>query len=167
MSVGLVVVSWKTNPKAAKLTTEWIFFQQTLSRLFRLLEDSDLHIGSQMNGSGSMTRSNRQFIQLNRNWIKKPCRCRQCQILLPGHFLWGNSQHVGCKDHSYTAHSQDRPLILDDFSQTQIMGCDNIFESPLPGVFRSLFLSYLLTTRAAWWRFLQILRQLGSVGQLF
>lgn len=153
MLIGLVGDSRMTNQKSSKIMIRWNFYQ-TLSRLFRLLEDSDLHIGSQMNESGLMTRSNRQFIQLNRNWIKKPCRCWECQILLPGHFLWGNSQHVGCKDHSSTAHSHDRPLILDDFSHTQITGCDNIFESSLPGVFKSLFSQHLLTTHAAWWRFL-------------
>lgn len=30
-------------------------------------------------------------------------------------FLWENSQHVGCKDHFYTAHSPDTPLILEIF----------------------------------------------------
>lgn len=149
MLIGLLGESSMTNQKAAKEWSDGI-----ISRLFRLLEDSDLRIGSQMNESGLMTRSNRQFIQFNRNWIKKPCRCWECQILLPGHFLWGNSQHVGCKDHSSTAHSHDRPLILDDFSHTQITGCDNIFESSLPGVFKSLFSQHLLTTHSAWWRFL-------------
>lgn len=76
-------------------------------------------------------------IQLNRNWIKTPCRWFDCQILLPGHFLWGNSQHVGCKDHFYTTHSQDRPLILDGFSKTQTTFCDNTFECSLPSDFSS------------------------------
>lgn len=67
-------------------------------------------------------------IQLSRNWIKMPCRWFDCQIPLPGHFLWGNSQHVGCKDHFYTTHSQDRPLILDHFSKTQITFRGNTFE---------------------------------------
>lgn len=30
-------------------------------------------------------------------------------------FLWENSQHVGCKDHFYTAHSPDTRLILEIF----------------------------------------------------
>lgn len=127
-----------------------------LSHPFGVLEDSVISTFKARWMSLVWFRSNRQFIQVNRNWIKTPCRRRRCQILLPGHFLWGNSQHVGCKDHFYTTHSQDRPLILDDFSETQITFSDNILERRLPDFFHIIFFSQcLLTTNAGWRRFVR------------
>lgn len=81
----------------------------------------DHYIRSWINGLNSILQPQTAFSWMDiSNWIRTPCKWFLCQILLPGHLLWGNSQHVGCKDHFYTTHSPDRPLILDDFSETQI-----------------------------------------------
>lgn len=92
----------------------------------------DCYIQSQMNEICRVRFDFEATVSIKTEWVSKLNQDTLQIILLPGHFLWGNSQHVGCKDHFYTTHSPDRPLMLDDFSKTLITFCDNIFELSLP-----------------------------------
>lgn len=81
-----VTAAWPTRKQ--QIMIRWTFF----SKRFHIFSVSWRILISTLEArwmSGLMTRSNRQFIQLNRNWIKKRCRCRECQVLLARTFSVG------------------------------------------------------------------------------